>query len=72
MNISCDTCPVRGLRCGDCMMTVFSSIPVRGVEFDGEDERVLDILCAAGLVSDADAAQAYVERVPTHLVRAAG
>lgn len=72
MKFSCDTCPVRGLRCDGCVMTVFNTIEVRGPQLDDEDHRILDMLCATGLVSSSDAAMAKVGTAPYLGVRVAG
>ena len=77
MKISCDTCPARGLRCDGCMMSVlahpvFATIPVRSESLDAEDQRVLNVFVDAGLVTPQDAANAEVERVPVHRMRAVG
>ena len=53
MNIDCDTCEVRGLACGDCVVTyLLGSAPdgVVGVEFDAQERAALDVLAASGLV----------------------
>ena len=50
MLIDCDRCAVRGLACGDCVVTVLLSRPPSGVQLD-EDERVaIGVLAASGLV----------------------
>jgi hypothetical protein len=53
MNIDCDTCEVRGLACGDCVVTyLLGSAPdgVAGIEFDHEERAALEVLAASGLV----------------------
>jgi hypothetical protein len=53
MHIDCDTCEVRGLACGDCVVTyLLGSVPegVGGVEFDSEERAALEVLAASGLV----------------------
>ena len=50
MLIDCDRCEVRGLACGDCVVTVLLSRPPSGVQLD-EDERVaIGVLADSGLV----------------------
>ena len=50
MLIDCDRCTVRGLACGDCVVTVLLSRPPSGVQLD-EDERVaIGVLADSGLV----------------------
>jgi len=53
MHIDCDTCEVKGLACGDCVVTyLLGSAPdgVAGVEFDRQDRAALEVLAASGLV----------------------
>jgi len=65
MVIDCDTCAVRGLACGDCVMSVLLGHPAmparagtppeapRGgppVEIDADERRALDVLAEAGMV----------------------
>ncbi len=53
MHIDCDTCEVRGLACGDCVVTyLLGSVPegVTGVDFDSEERAALEVLAASGLV----------------------
>lgn len=65
MLISCNTCPARGRACDTCVVTTFLGLPAVTVDeptWEAEDHRVLDTLCAAGLVSTRDAADARLER----------
>jgi hypothetical protein len=48
--IDCDTCSVRGLGCGDCVVTVLLGGPPAGVTLNAEERRAVDVLAAAGLV----------------------
>lgn len=49
MRIDCDTCAVRDLQCGDCVMTVL--LGVRGVyDVDPGEALALDVLADQGLV----------------------
>lgn len=50
MLIDCDGCAVRGLACGDCVVTVLLGAPPSGVELDGEEQAALAALAAGGLV----------------------
>jgi len=51
--IDCDTCEVRGLACGDCVVT-FLTVPVRGtgkgVTMDDSQAAAVCLLAAGGLV----------------------
>ena len=63
MVMDCDTCPVRGLRCDDCVVTALGHLPVV-VLTDGElsldmaERRAVDRFVAAGLVSPSTARSA--------------
>jgi hypothetical protein len=46
MIIDCDTCQVRGLACGDCVVAVLIGPP----SLDAEERRALGVLAEAGLV----------------------
>ncbi len=50
MLIDCDSCAVRGLACGDCVVTVLLGAPPQGVELDPADQRALEALADGGLV----------------------
>ncbi len=50
MQIDCDTCEVRGLACGDCVVTFLLGSAPEGVELDREERAALDVLAASGLV----------------------
>ena len=67
MLISCNSGPVRGRACDSCVVTTFLGLPEPALgepEWEAEDHRVLDTLCASGLVSAHDAADARLERAP--------
>lgn len=46
--IDCDSCDVRGLACGDCVITVLLGAPPSFL--DDEEQRALDVLAESGLV----------------------
>ncbi len=50
MLIDCDGCEVRGLACGDCVVTVLLGAPPEGVVLDDEQRRALEVLARSGLV----------------------
>jgi hypothetical protein len=53
MLIDCDTCAARNLRCDDCVISVFLTLPraaERPVELDDSEQDALGALMAAGLV----------------------
>jgi hypothetical protein len=48
--IDCDRCSVRGIGCGDCVVTVLLGGPPFGVALDDDERQALDVLADAGLV----------------------
>lgn len=50
MLIDCDDCSVRGLACGDCVVTVLLGGPPQGVELDRVEQQALEALADGGLV----------------------
>jgi hypothetical protein len=50
MVIDCDGCAVRGLACGDCVVTVLLGAPPEGVQLDDTDRRAIAALADGGLV----------------------
>lgn len=48
--IDCDHCSMRGVGCGDCVVTVLLGGPPFGVELDDAEKRAIDVLAQAGLV----------------------
>ena len=49
VEIDCDTCVVRGLACGDCVVTVLLGAPPE-LSFDDDEQRALSVLAGSGLV----------------------
>lgn len=52
MIIDCETCPVRGSACSDCVVT-FLTIPVRQpepAELDAAEQAAIAVLAAEGLI----------------------
>jgi hypothetical protein len=50
MLIDCDTCTVRGLACGDCVVTVLLGAPPDGVVLDEVESRAVAVLARGGLI----------------------
>lgn len=50
MLIDCESCVVRGLACGDCVVTVILGAPPGAIEVDAEEQSALDVLAKSGLV----------------------
>lgn len=61
MLIECDTCKVRGLGCGDCIVAELLGEPA----LDAAERRALTVLADAGLISPDE-----VERASWHQVAA--
>ena len=49
VHIDCDTCEVRGLACGDCVVTVLLGPPPE-LGFDEDEQRALEALAGSGLI----------------------
>jgi hypothetical protein len=50
VHIDCDSCEVRGLACGDCVVTVLLGAPPEGVELDQGEQTAIGVLAETGLV----------------------
>jgi hypothetical protein len=50
MIIDCDGCAVRGLACGDCVVTVLLGAPPEGPRLDEAERRAIAALADGGLV----------------------
>jgi hypothetical protein len=50
MLIDCETCQVRGIGCGDCVVSVILGGPPDGVELDATEQAALRVLADAGMV----------------------
>ena len=50
MVIDCGRCAVRGLGCGECVVSVVFGAAPEGVELDDDVHRALGVLAAGGLV----------------------
>jgi hypothetical protein len=50
MHIDCDSCAVRGLACGDCVVSVLLGAPPEGVHVDEAQRVALAVLADRGLV----------------------
>jgi hypothetical protein len=48
--IDCDSCEVRGLACGDCVVTALLGAPPGGMEIDDGERAAIDALAGSGLV----------------------
>ncbi|MEJ7707926.1 MAG: hypothetical protein WKF82_12055 [Nocardioidaceae bacterium] len=50
VTVDCDRCSMRGIGCGDCVITVLLGGPPDGVALNSEERRAIDVLAAAGMV----------------------
>lgn len=69
MVVDCDACPVRGVRCDDCVVTALAGLPVvvlrdGQLPLDAAENRALNRFVAAGLVAPDDAARVTARREP--------
>ncbi|AKU17145.1 hypothetical protein [Luteipulveratus mongoliensis] len=62
MIVDCQTCPVRGTRCEDCMVTAMLTISVHDLPLDPAEREALTMLVSSGLVSATEAHQATARR----------
>lgn len=51
MLVDCGTCTVRGLACGDCVITALLGAPETGIELDNAQQAALGVLADHGLVA---------------------
>mgnify|MGYP001351505208 CR=1 FL=1 len=54
--IDCDTCPIAGHGCGDCMVALLGPVRLR---LDEPEQRAVEVLVDCGLVSAQEAHEAY-------------
>ena len=50
MRIDCESCEVKPLACGDCVVTVLLGSAPEGVELDSEEQAAIGVLAQIGLV----------------------
>jgi hypothetical protein len=50
MIIDCDGCAVRGLACGDCVVTVLLGAPPEGPQLDETERAAIAALADGGLI----------------------
>lgn len=61
MIVDCNTCPVRGHRCDDCVVSVLLAPSAVELPLDGAERRVVSMFVGAGMAS-ADAAAGLFAR----------
>jgi hypothetical protein len=72
MIVDCDTCPVRGTHCGDCVVTVLMSPASAGLPLDPLEQKAVATLVEAGLVDRSRVVTLTARREPRSPVRAVG
>lgn len=50
VHVDCDGCAMRGIACGDCVITVLLGAPPGGVDLDPTEQAALAALAGSGLV----------------------
>ncbi len=56
MKIDCDSCAVKDIACGDCVVNLFLSLPAPDVDVHERDDltlsetRALDVMARSGLI----------------------
>ena len=50
MLIDCDSCEMRDIACGECVVTVLLGAPPGGAELGAEERSAIDVLAGSGLV----------------------
>lgn len=50
MILDCDTCAVRDVQCGDCVVPVLLGGPPGSLDVDADERRALAVLADSGLV----------------------
>jgi hypothetical protein len=64
MIVDCTTCPVRGQRCDDCVVTVLLAPASAELPLDAAERRVVSTLVNAGLASVESAAGLFARHEP--------
>ena len=75
MIIDCMTCPARGRRCDDCLVTVLGAPGSAELPLDAAESRVVSMFVSAGLVSAESVVGLRAHREPVEdwgFVRAVG
>lgn len=62
--IDCDTCPVKGLHCDECVMTAFLAIESGELPLDAVERRAVSVFAGAGLITPEEAQSATARTEP--------
>lgn len=72
MLMDCSTCPVRGVRCDDCVVTALLAPGSLDLPLDQAERQAVGVFVAAGLVRPEQALSLRARREPWGTVRAVG
>ncbi len=72
MLIDCDSCAVRGLACGDCVVTVLLGTSPAGVELDDAEQAAISVLADQGLVPPLRLVAVFTAETAANLVTEEG
>ena len=72
MIVDCVTCPVRGQRCGDCVVTAMFEPASAALPLDAAENRAVALFVGAGLVSIESANGLRGRREPWGAIGAVG
>ena len=72
MNVDCETCPVRGLRCEDCVITALFMPGSFELPLDSAETGAVAAFVRAGLVSVETSAGLFAHREPWEPASAVG
>lgn len=64
MIVDCMTCPVRGHRCDDCVVTVLLALEATELPLDQAERRVVSMFVGAGLANSETAAGLFARQEP--------
>lgn len=64
MIVDCQTCPVRGTHCEDCVVTAMLTLSTHDLPVDRAEHDALATLVGVGLVHPDEAARASARREP--------
>ncbi|HRW17866.1 MAG TPA: hypothetical protein P5181_03370 [Dermatophilaceae bacterium] len=70
MIVECSSCPVRGLRCDDCVVTALDGLA--GMPLDAAEQHAVAAFVAAGLVDRHEAARLRAVGEPAAALRRTG
>jgi hypothetical protein len=64
MQIDCETCPVKGLQCDECVVTALLTISPGEVPLDAVELRAVSVFAGAGLITAEEAGSAVARVEP--------